>query len=79
MDAIRKALAKLTVKECELVQAVLMKLASNELWGLDVKKLWVQDDIFRARKGDLRIIYRRTHGEIFILSIERRREKTYDF
>lgn len=41
------------------------------------KSLKGRKDIFRVRKGDVRIIYRIQKGEVFILAIERRSEKTY--
>ena len=79
MDKIEKALAQLTVKERELVQSILQKLSQGKLAGLDVKRLRGHDDIFRIRKGDIRIIYRTQKKRIFVLAIERRRESTYKF
>ena len=78
MDAIRKALKKLNAKERERAKEVLTKLSLGNLQGLDVKKLKGRDDVFRVRKGDLRIVYRRENESILILLIERRNEKTYD-
>ena len=43
----------------------------------NIKKLKGREDIFRVRKGNLRIIYRIEKEEIFILTVERRSEKTY--
>ncbi len=77
MDAIEKALKKLGVKERGWVKEILKKLAANELRGLDIRKLQGRDDIFRIRKGDIRIVYRKSAGAISILLIERRSEKTY--
>jgi mRNA-degrading endonuclease RelE of RelBE toxin-antitoxin system len=78
MDRIEKALAKLTEKEQVWTKELLFKLSSGRIQGLDIKKLKGRDDIFRIRKGDIRVIYRRTNDNIFILSIERRNEKTYN-
>jgi mRNA-degrading endonuclease RelE of RelBE toxin-antitoxin system len=78
MDAIEKALKKLTAKEKERVKGILAKLASGKTQGLDIKKLQGREDIFRVRKGDIRIVYRKSDGAISILLIERRNEKTYD-
>jgi mRNA-degrading endonuclease RelE of RelBE toxin-antitoxin system len=78
MDRVEKALAKLTPKERRVIVGILRKLRDGETKGLDIKKLKGRDDIFRVRKGDLRIIYRRHSGETFILAIERRKENTYD-
>jgi len=77
MDKITKALGKLTPKERDWVKEILERLNSRNIAGLDIKKLKGREDIFRARKGDVRIIYRLAEKEIFILAIERRNEKTY--
>lgn len=77
MDAIKKALKKLSVKERANVKEILAKLASGHTQGLDIKKLQGRDDIFRVRKGELRIVYRKSGKSIFVLLIERRNEKTY--
>lgn len=77
MDKIDKALAKLSPKERGNIKLVLEKLYTKDTTGLNIKKLKDRDDIFRLRVGDLRIIYRLHEGEIFILAISRRNEKTY--
>ena len=78
MDKIQKALQKFTQKERTLIQALLEKLDSGNTKGLDIKKLKGRDDIFRVRKGDMRIIYRLgAQRKILVLAIERRREDTY--
>lgn len=78
MDKIDKNLAKLSGKEREWVRQILKQILLQNFQGLDIKKLKGKDDIFRARKRDIRIIYRVSpKKEIFILSIERRSEKTY--
>jgi len=77
MDKITKALRKLTRKERDWVEEILKRLNSRNVNDLDVKKLRGREDIFRARKGDIRIIYQLAEKEIFILAIERRNEKTY--
>jgi len=78
MDAINKALKKLSAKERNRVRGILTTLASGKTKGVDIKKLQGRDDIFRVHKGDLRIVYRRSGGTVSILLIERRSEKTYD-
>lgn len=77
MDKIAKALRKLTRGERRRVKEILRQLNSRNIDGLDVKKLKGREDIFRARKGDIRIIYRLIKKGIYILAIERRSEKTY--
>lgn len=72
MDRIEKALAKLTPKERTWVMQILQRLIVGDTKGLNVKKLKGRDDIFRVRKGNVRIIYRTVKSGIFILTIERR-------
>lgn len=78
MAKIGKALKKLSKKERQQFRNILEKLNSNQTKGLNIKKLKDREDIFRVRKGDLRVIFRRDKSnEIFILSLEKRSEKTY--
>ncbi|MFA6382333.1 MAG: hypothetical protein WCX08_03660 [Candidatus Buchananbacteria bacterium] len=80
MDKIAKALRKLTQKEQESVKVILVKLKNKQLENLDCKKLKGRDDVFRIRKGQLRIIYRQDlKGSIFVLAIEKRSDTTYNF
>ncbi len=77
MDKIEKALARLSTKEYARVKEILLALNSNTDAWLHIQKLKGHTDIYRVRKGDVRIIYRKTSVEIFVLAIERRSEKTY--
>lgn len=77
MDKISKALKLLSQKERRRVKEILGKIAKGDLEGLDVKKLKGRSDIFRVRKADIRIIYRQTKKDVFVLTIERRSERTY--
>ncbi|MDO8469446.1 MAG: type II toxin-antitoxin system RelE/ParE family toxin [bacterium] len=78
MDPIKKALRRLTVRERRRVEEILNRLRVGRRAGNDVKKLKGRNDVFRVRKGDLRIIYRiNDAGELFVLAIERRSERTY--
>ncbi len=77
MDKIEKALRRLNTKERTWVKEILSHIQSRNYKGLDIKKLKGRDDIFRARKGDIRILYRMKDKRIFILLIERQSEKTY--
>lgn len=76
-DKISKELAKLSPKERQLVKSILLQLKTNELHGLQIAKLKGHQDIFRVRKGRIRIIYQTLENNINILAIERRSEKTY--
>lgn len=77
MDRIKKALNKLSAKEKTAVKSILLKLHSGKLLGMDIKKLQGHNDIFRIRKGSIRIIFRQKSEDILILAIEKRSEKTY--
>ena len=77
MDKISKALKKLSLKECKQIQELLVKIESENIAGLDLKKLKEQENIFRVRKGNLRIIFQRKNEVVALLAIERRSDNTY--
>ena len=78
MDKIKKVLKRLIPKEREALKDILLKIKNHRFTNLDIKKLKGRDDIFRVRKGRIRIIYRvDKRGGIFILTIERRSDTTY--
>lgn len=78
MDKIQKALKKLTEKERKQIKQILIRLKEKRIANLDIKKLKGRSDIFRIRKGDIRIIYKLDFdGKFFVLVIERRNEGTY--
>ena len=76
MDKIAKSLRRLSKSERAVVRIILEKLQSGNTLGLTIKKLVGQQDIFRVRKGNIRIIFRYISNEVFILAIERRSEST---
>lgn len=90
VDKITKALSKFTKKEKELVKILLLKINNTPPFipplqgegrgvgfGLDLKKLKGRNDIYRIRKGKIRIIYRIDGKQIYLLTIEKRNENTY--
>lgn len=78
MDRISKVLKKLSAKERAGVKYLLLLISAGNFRELHIKKLRGRKDIFRARKGKIRVIYRvGKSGAVFILAIERRTEKTY--
>lgn len=79
MDKISKALALLSHKERELVRNILLRIKDGSLAGLDIKKLKNCENIYRAKKGKLRIIFQKKESEKYhILTIERRSDNTYN-
>ena len=77
MDKISKFLGRLSAKEFVAAEEVIAQIVKGELQGLDVKKLKGHDIFFRARKGQIRIIFSRKDDVVRIVAIERRNEKTY--
>ena len=77
MDKIEKELLKLSSKERAQVREILEKILRKDVRGLELKKLKARKDIFRVRKGSIRIIYRDNNGAISILAIERRSDNMY--
>ena len=76
-DRIKKFLAKLSKKELENVQAILLDITNQEFQHLDIKPLKGHQHSYRVRKGDVRIIFTRIDGSVKILSISRRDDRTY--
>ena len=77
MDKISKALKKLSPKEKRQVKKLLLLIQDTSFESLNLKKLKGHKDIFRVRKGDIRIIFRLKKEGVFILALEHRSEKTY--
>ena len=78
MDRVTKALQKLSRKEREAFKIILEHIVARNLAGFDIKKLKGHEHIYRARKGNLRVIYRvAPNNTTMILAIERRSDTTY--
>ena len=77
MDKIGKALQKFSARERSEIKDILHALQSGNLKELHIKKLKGKGNIFRIRKGNMRVIYHSEKEKIFILSISRRKEDTY--
>ncbi len=79
MDKITKALLSLSAKEREVLKSIILKVKTGAFSGLDLKKLKNCDNIFRIRKGKLRVIFKKNlAGKYFILAVERRSDNTYN-
>lgn len=76
-DKIKKILAKLNSKERELVKLLLLRIKLDDTDGLDIKQLKGHNELFRVRKGRIRIVYRKNENEFLVVRIDRRNEKTY--
>lgn len=79
-DQIKKFLTRLSRKEFELVEALLLDIRNGELDHLDCKPLKGANRTFRVRKGRLRVIFSRgVSGTIKIRQISYRDEQTYRY
>lgn len=76
-DKIKKLLAKLTSQEREMVKLLILRVKLDDTVGLNIKQLTGHSDLFRVRKGRLRIVYRKNAAGFTIVRIDRRNEKTY--
>lgn len=72
MDKIAKALKKISPSERKKFEELLIKVEANNLKNLDVKKLKGHDEIYRVRKGNMRIIFRKVDEDIFLLAVEKK-------
>ena len=79
MPKLEKLLKKFDLKQRKELEIIIKRIISLNWRDLDIKKLKGYGDIFRVRKGNLRIIFSRSKEDIYILSIERRSDKTYNF
>ena len=77
MNKIEKLLSKLSNKERAVLRAILSRIHSRSYKNLNIKKLRGNLNLFRVRKGDIRIIFR-VEKDVRILSISRRNDNTYD-
>ena len=77
MDKLEKAYRKLNAFEQSIVDRLYQKLALGDTLGLNIKKLRGYLDVYRIRKGRVRIIYRNSNGKIEILEISLRDSHTY--
>lgn len=77
MRKLEKFLKRLSSKERETAELLIMRILERDFKDLDIKKLKGHRDIYRVRKGGLRIIFLDDSLETKLLAIERRNEGTY--
>ncbi len=58
-DRIQKALRKISEKERRAVEQLISRILRGDFLHLDIKKLQGSDDVYRVRKGNLRIIFQK--------------------
>lgn len=76
-DKIKKALAKLSAKDLEIIKLLILRIQLGDELGLNISRLKGHADLYRVKKGRLRVVYRK-NGDMFkIIKIDLRNEKTY--
>ncbi len=78
VDKITKAVQKLLDKDKKKIKALLQNIQNGELLNLDIKKLKGRNDVYRVRKGNIRILFHKTEQSIKILAVENRTDTTYN-
>lgn len=79
MPSLKKLLSKFNREERGALESLIEVIVSLNWRDLDIKKLKGHLNVFRVRKGKIRIVLTKDKKDISILSIERRSEKTYKF
>ncbi len=76
-DKISKFLQKLPPKDLKIIKEVILLLSKNQIDNLNVKKLKGSTNIYRARKGNIRIIFSKEKDVVKIMQISKRDDQTY--
>lgn len=79
MPNLNKLLSQFGKEERGALEPLIEAIISLNWQNLDIKKLKGYQNIFRVRKGKIRVIFAKNKKDISILVIERRREDTYKF
>lgn len=77
MPTLKKLLSRFGREDRIILENLIEKIISLDWRGLDIRKLQGHEDIFRLRKGKIRIIFYKHRTGMAIINIERRSEKTY--
>jgi mRNA-degrading endonuclease RelE of RelBE toxin-antitoxin system len=77
MNKNEKFLRKAGKKERQGIYSLLEKIGRGNYENLDVKKLKRHESFYRARMGQIRVIFKVVDGVVTIISIAKRDENTY--
>lgn len=77
MHKIDKFLKKLATDERAEIEKIMQKVCTRDFSTLDLKKMQGEKDLYRVRKGKIRIIFSLSANQILIQSIQFRDEQTY--
>ena len=75
-DKVTKEIAKFTKKEKEILKELLVKIKSQNFEGLNKRKV-TNTELWRVKKGQIRIQFTVNDNKVLIEKISRRSEKTY--
>lgn len=70
MLTLSKLLSKFNIEDRKILESAIVKIISLDWHNLDIKKLKGYQDIFRFRKGKLRIVFTKIDKNIRIINIE---------
>ena len=83
MDLVSKFLRKLDRGRRQETEVLLLQIKQRKFANLDIKKLKGEDNVFRVRKGKIRVIFSVSKGrtpndpEVSVVSINFRSDTTY--
>jgi len=77
MDKVKKAIAKLPKELRQAFDDLSIRLLGRDFKGLDVVKLKGSKNVYRLKRGKLRIIFSMDTNNLEILEVGLRNEKTY--
>ena len=78
MPTLKKLLSKFGGEERRILDSLITKIISLDWKNLDLKKLKGYKDIYRLRKGKLRIIFTKNKTAISFFMIDRKSDTTYN-
>lgn len=77
MDRIRKFLQRLTPEERGRITDVMVCIVEGRYGAVDVKKMKGYGNLYRARIGNIRIIFIEQGNTRRIIAVARRNDRTY--
>ena len=78
-DKIRKFLKKISKKERKAISSIVSKIISRDFSGLDIKKMKGHKNLYRVRKGNIRIVFVDNNSDDpYVIFIGRRGDSDYE-
>jgi len=77
VDRLTKNIRKLSNGDRRTAKKIMAQLRRGDTLGLHTKKLSGYENIYRAKKGRLRVIYRKDASGVAILDVNLRSDTTY--